>query len=535
MTTSTLPVLVAGAGPAGLVAALTLLQNDIPVRIIDKEPQHRIGQRGNGIWPRTFEVFHFLGVPEIHETAKTLIPMREYKLGTLEPSKTYTVVPYNEPDPLIPYNNLKLIGQQTLEGILRSHLEKKYNCFVDLATELQSFEQEGDRVFAKLVKKTNGEEVSEVLETAYLLGTDGAKGVTRKHLGLTILGETRDDIRTIIGDIRLEIKGLDRDHWHFFGERATTFVNLRPTDEIAPDGFQLLLSSKDYDLTQLMDDKKLLFQCISEVVGSEVDVREIVWLSEFRPNIRMVDKFGIGRVFVAGDAAHVHSPAGGQGLNSSAQDAFNIAWKISLVYKGLSPASLLDSYTTERIPVIAEMLDITSALLQRIQDAPLDRAMERGKKLDMLGINYRFSPIVRDEFSEDGPEGVLVAGDRAPDAPGLRLNADDGATSLFAVFSPKLHTVLVFGPDVESAADVIDALSTYPRTALHLVVVLPQASETTVISEVDVLVDEAGHAYRGYLAAKGERRVVAVRPDGVVGAMVHGAEGVTAYFEKIFV
>ncbi|KAF9230311.1 FAD binding domain-containing protein [Melanogaster broomeanus] len=543
MTTSTLPVLVAGAGPAGLVAALALLQNDIPVRIIDKEPQHRIGQRGAGIWPRTFEVFHFLGVPEVHETAKAVIPVREYKSGTLEPAKTYMMAAHNEPHPLIPYNNAKLIGQQTLEGILRSHLEKKYNCFVELATELQSFDQDGDRVFAKLVKKTNGGHVSEVLEAAYLLGTDGARGVTRKQLGLTFLGETRDDFRAIIGDVRLEIKGLDRDHWHFFGDRASSLVTLRPPDEIAPDGFQLLLASKDHDLTKLLDDKKSLFQCISEVIGAEVDFREIAWFSEFRPNIRMVDKFGIGRAFVAGDAAHVHSPTGGQGLNSSVQDAFNIAWKISLVYKGLSPASLLDSYTIERIPVIAEMLNITSTLLQRIQDAPLERAMEREKKLDMLGINYRFSPIVREEFSADGPvsayrvleEGVLVAGDRAPDAPRLRLGADDGATSLFAVFSPKRHTVLVFGPDVASAADILDALSTYPRAALHSVVVLPQASGTAATSEVDVLVDEAGHAYRGYLAAKGERRVVVVRPDGVVGAIVRGAEGVTAYFEKIFV
>jgi 2-polyprenyl-6-methoxyphenol hydroxylase-like FAD-dependent oxidoreductase len=485
-------------------------------------------------------VFHFLGVPEIHQTAKPTIPIREYKLGTIEPTKTYMMVAHNEPNSLIPFNNARFIGQQTLEGILRSHLEKKYNCFVELDTALQSFEQDGDHVFAKLVKKKNGEEISEVLETSYLIGTDGAKGVTRKQLGLTFLGETRNDFHAIVGDIRLEIKGLDRDHWHLFGERATNMVMLRPTDEIAPDGFQFILSSKDRDLTQLTNDEKLLFQFLSDVVGSETECREIVWSSEFRPSVRMVDKFGIGRVFVAGDAAHVHSPTGGQGLNSSAQDAFNIAWKISLVYKGLSPASLLDSYTTERLPVIAEMLNVTTELLQRIRTAPLDHAMERERKLDMLGVNYRFSPIVRDEFSEAGPvssyrvleEGVLAAGDRAPDAPELRVGADGGATSLFAVFSPKQHTVLVFGPDVASATDILGTLSTYPRAPVRLVVVLPQGSAA---SEVDVLVDEAGHAYRGYLAERGDRRVVVVRPDGVVGAMVRGAEGVTAYFEKIFV
>ncbi|KAF9219598.1 hypothetical protein BS17DRAFT_804337 [Gyrodon lividus] len=555
MTTSTAAVLVAGAGPAGLVAALTLLQNDIPVRIIDKEPQHRIGQRGTGIWPRTFEVFHFLRVPEIHAMARPVLPVREYKPGTIEPTKTFLMMPYNEPTPSIPYNNGKLLGQQILEAILRSHLEK-YDCFVELGTELQSFEQDGDRVIAKVIKRMNGEEISETLEASYLIGTDGAKGVTRKQLGLTFLGETRGELRSIVGDIRLEVKGLDRDHWHFFGDKSASIVSLRPTDEVGPGGFQFLLVTKDYDLKQLIVDKELLLKCMSELIGVEVDFKELVWASEFRPNVRMVNKFGIGRAFVAGDAAHVHSPTGGQGLNSSVQDAFNIAWKISLAHKRLSPPTLLDTYTSERLPVIAEMLNITTALLRETvsQNATLQRAMERGKKMDMLGINYRSSSIVRDEFSEAElvnayrllEEGVLVAGDRAPDAPGLRvlgLGMDDGETRIFDVFSAKHHTVLVLGPDVESAEDIVNVLSTYSRTVVRPVIVLPQSSRTTTITgssdtdtqDVGVLVDEAGHAYRAYLAVKGERKVVVVRPDGVVGAIVRGAEGVTVYLEKIFV
>ncbi|KIK98566.1 hypothetical protein PAXRUDRAFT_133959 [Paxillus rubicundulus Ve08.2h10] len=554
MTTSTAPVLVAGAGPAGLVAALTLLQNGIPVRIIDKEPQYRIGQRGAGVWPRTFEVFHFLRVPEIYETAKPILPVREYKPGTIEPTKTFSMAPYNEPTPSIPYSNGKLIGQQTLEAILRPYLEK-YGCFVELGTELQSFEQDGDRVLAKLIRRTNGQEVSEVLEASHLIGTDGAKGVARKQLGLTFLGETREDMHLVTGDICLEVKGLDRDHWHFFGDKFANLVSLRPTDEIAPDGFQFLVVTKDYDPKQLVADKELLFKSISENIGAEVNFRELVWASEFRPNVRMVDKFGVGRAFVAGDAAHVHSPAGGQGLNSSIQDAFNIAWKLSLVYKCLSPPSLLDTYTTERLPVIAEMLDVTTALLHRTasQDTTLEHALERGKKMNMLGINYRFSPIVKDEFSDAVPvkayrvleEGELVAGDRAPDSPGLRVlgrGKDDGETRMFDVFSPTRHTVLVLGPDVESAMDTVDALSMYSRKVLCPVIVLPQASGMGAAGlldagtrEVEVLVDEAGHAYRAYLAVKGEMRVVVVRPDGVVGAIVHGSEGVMQYLGKIFV
>lgn len=172
------------------------------------------------------------------------------------------------------------------------------------------------------------------------------------------------------------------------------------------------------------------------------------------------------------DAAHIHSPAGGQGMNSSVQDAFNIAWKIALVYKGLSPASLLDTYTAERLPVIAEMLGFTTKLHDRTFDSSyvehtarstvdeddnskqmkskLERAMRRNGKMYMLGVNYRTSPIVVDEFVPtptsgvavvqstygDSQEGILRAGDRAPDAPGLMpvvspSRASAGSTRMF--------------------------------------------------------------------------------------------------------
>jgi len=176
-------------------------------------------------------------------------------------------------------------------------------------------------------------------------------------------------------------------------------------------------------------------------------------------------------------------------------------------------------------------------------------AMEREKKLNMLGVNCRSSPIVLDEFTQAEPvsayrlleEGVLVAGDRAPDAPELGLVVAQAAggvettTRLFDVFSPVYHTVLVFAPDAASSTDVLDVLSRYPKGVIRPAIVLPQGSDVTTGAQVDVVVDHGGHAYRGYLAEKGERKVVVVRPDGVVGAMVHGADGAQAYFSNIFV
>ncbi|KAF8547274.1 hypothetical protein OG21DRAFT_1490376 [Imleria badia] len=202
-------------------------------------------------------------------------------------------------------------------------------------------------------------------------------------------------------------------------------------------------------------------------------------MSEFRP--RMVDKFGSGRAYIAGDAAHVHSPTGGQGLNSSVQDAFNLAWKVALVYKGkgLSPVTFLDSYTKERLPVIAEMLNITGIL------------------------NEHCSPIVVDEFTQGEPvnayglldEGVLVAGDRTPDATELGLvvaqatGGAETATTVFDVFCSIYHTVLVFAPNAASAGDVLEMLKRYPVDVVRPVSVLAQGSEVTTGAQADVVVD----------------------------------------------
>ncbi|KAG6333364.1 hypothetical protein ID866_5729 [Astraeus odoratus] len=179
MTICTLPVLVVGAGPSGLVAALTLLQNNIPVRIIEKERHYRQGQRGAGIHPRTFEVFHFLDAPEIHDLAKPLPPVQEHKRGSLEPTKIFSISPYTEPTPAIPYYNPKLLGQANLEAALRSHLAG-YGCTVELGTRLASFTQDDTCVRVKLFKHhaEDGfeEEEEEDTEVAYLIGADGAKG-----------------------------------------------------------------------------------------------------------------------------------------------------------------------------------------------------------------------------------------------------------------------------------------------------------------------------------------------------------------------
>ncbi|KAG2128829.1 FAD binding domain-containing protein [Suillus cothurnatus] len=535
------PVLIAGAGPAGLVAALTLLQNGIPVRIIDKDPNPRIGQRGPGIWPRSLELFNFLNVPEVNDLGKPAPKIRSYKPGSLEPLTESSINPHLEPTPTIPFHVPKLMGQQLLDVILRRHLEK-FSCTVEMGTELRSIEQSDEGITAVLAK--NG--TLETFDTKWVIGADGAKGVMRKQLGLTFFGETRDDVRMVMGDIRLHGVGLDRTYWHRFGNFKERGVSLRPTDEIGEDGWQFVIFDADTDLTKLAQNEELIMEIMTSVLPMEVTFNKIVWVSEFRANIRMVNKLSEGRGFVVGDAAHVHSPTGGQGLNSGVQDAFNLGWKLALVEKGLADKSLLETYNAERLPVVSEMLDRTTKILNQAVKSE-NMTAPRSPILFMLGINYRFSNIVLDEFAIPGKpinaygvldEEHLEAGDRAPDAPNMLQvgHGESDVKTLFSLYRPSYHTVLVFVPSLAGATTILGALEAYDKSVVRSAVVLPSsAADVTVASPADlVLVDQEGHAYSAYLVEAAQTRVFVIRPDGVVGAIVHGVEGMKKYFSGIF-
>ncbi|KAG0704743.1 FAD binding domain-containing protein [Suillus ampliporus] len=535
------PVLIVGAGPAGLVAALTLLQNGIPVRIIDKDPNPHIGQRGPGIWPRSLELFNFLNVPEVNDLGKPVPAIRSYNLGISE-RKDSPVVAHMEPTPTVPFHIPKMIGQQLLEVVLRRHLEK-FSCSVEMGTELRSFKHSEEGVTAVLAK--NG--ALEIFDAKWMIGADG---VVRKQLGLTFLGESRDDFCIITGDIRLEGIGLDRGYWYRFGKLHERAVSLRPTDEIGEDGWQFFITGRVEELTEIAKSEELIFKTIAKAIATDITFNKLVWASEFRANIRMANKFSEGRVFVIGDAAHINTPTGGQGLNSAVQDAFNLGWKLALVEKELADKSLLETYTAERLPVISEMLDMTTSILDRAIKTG-DMSLERNPTLFMLGINCRFSNIVLDEFTtplEGRPinaygvlndEGHLEAGDRAPDAPKM-LQVGRGETdvkTLFGLYRPWYHTVLVFAPSLADATPILGALEACDKSVVRKAVVLPLSAPVTPVASscVDVvLVDQEGYAHSAYLVEADQTKVFVIRPDGMIGAIVRGAEGAKKYFSKIF-
>ncbi|KZV68148.1 monooxygenase [Peniophora sp. CONT] len=541
-------VLVVGAGPVGLVGALALAQNGISIRVIDKEDQFLVGQRGCGIQPRTEEVYHLLGcLQDYLKIAGTRYAQKIYDVEgkVTKILKNEDLLVQLEPTPEIPFPLPILLGQDASCAILRDHL-KKTGVDVELSTELVDLEQDDSGVDVTLVR--GGEE--EKLRVKYLIGAVGAKGPVRKLVGINFVGETSEQ-RAVSGEV--ELSGLtDRDYWHRFGNDKGDKIMWRP---IAEDDklWGMVLMGRTVDYKKAVDDNEYLHECIRDITKNpNIKITKVRSLGEWRLNERVADKFSVGRVFIGGDAAHVHSPTGGQGLNTGTLDMMNLAWKLALVVKGISPPILLDSYHAERAPVVREMLNVTHALADATFKAKDHAATwNRPSTLRQLGVHYRWSTIVRDELEKEGGEiesttiepedvygagtsGRLHAGDRAPDAPKLRDVRSGEETTLFSIFNPTQHTVLVLDP---SLTDVVAAdMGKYVGGVVQIIVVHPLGSENVaeLPSVSAVLIDGQGHAHRAYGVEAGAV-IAIVRPDGVVGALLRGADGVEKYFSKIFV
>ncbi|KAJ7580183.1 FAD binding domain-containing protein [Mycena floridula] len=536
MTPSSSSVLIVGAGPAGLCLALSLVQNGISVRIIDKLQTHRIGRKGMGVQPRSLELHKFLGtLGEVFEKGVPTSSLRIYDpLDGTKVMKTVDV-PVDEVSPSCPYPNVLSLGQDHHEAIFRSRLEA-LGVSVELATELISFEEHPYRVVVHLVSTRDGKEVPETAEFHWLVGADGARSIVRKQLNLSFLGETRDEGYIITGDIFVK-KGLSEEFWHVWGSMQTQLFRL-----LAAGGNNLFtfIVWVDQEKAKLITGRQELLELFYQVTGRhDVEFGELVTISLWKPNIRMVDSFGKGRVFIAGDAAHVHSPTGGQGLNSGLQDSFNLGWKMALVEKGLAPQSLLDSYNSERLPVIAAMLNKTTLLLDKISTVKDGSNVSRGKEFKQLGVNYRGSSIVVDEFASGDdvfdPYGVFMveggplrAGDRAPDAPALLNIAESKITSLFDTFGTSYHSILIFSDDIKVQEDVLQVLEKYSAETFRLVVIGKES-----IGQIISLRDTEGRAAIAY-NPEGRCMIVVVRPDGVVGAIVGGLDGLLEYLKRVF-
>jgi 2-polyprenyl-6-methoxyphenol hydroxylase-like FAD-dependent oxidoreductase len=486
-------VLICGAGAAGLTLAVDLARRGVSFRLIEKMDGPFRGSRGKGIQPRTQEIFEDLDIIDrIVAVGGLYPPQREYREdGRFIESD---VMEHQQPTPAEPYHITLMVPQFSTERVMRERLVElghrpEFGC------ELDGLEQDRDGVTARLAGKAG----EEIVRVRYLVGADGGHSFVRHALDVGFPGRTLG-VRAIVADVVLT--GLERDAWHRFGEgsmnRQMALCPLAGTEL-----FQLqapIPLEGDVDLSA-----EGLSSMVAERTGrDDIRIQLVHWASAYKMNARLADRYRIGRVFLIGDAAHIHPPTGGQGLNTSVQDAYNLGWKLGAVTAG-APDALLDSYDEERRPIAASMLGLTTKLL----DAAKRGEMRRGREVHQLDLGYAESSLALEK-----PErhAGLLAGDRAPDA--LIRGAAGQPTRLFQLFKGAHWTLL--GYDVER-----DAVP--PRPGLHI---------HTVGVRGDIF-DEDGHLRDVYGLASGDW--VLVRPDGYIGAIVSsgGVDAFETYFRSM--
>ncbi|WP_328663842.1 FAD-dependent monooxygenase [Nocardia salmonicida] len=482
-------VLVAGAGPTGLTLAIDLARRGVDVRIVDRADSPFQGSRGDGLQPRTLEVFDDLGVIDAVLAAGRELPvMRAYFAGAFVGERR--MAEPVEPTPDVPYPNAWVLGQSDTEAILRARLAE-LGVRVEFGTALADFTQDDTGVTATLHR----DGTPETVRASYLIGADGGASAVRKRLGIAFDGSTDDSIKMLLGDVRAD--ALDHEYGYWFAAAADqpmTGFALSPLPGARRFQFAApLADDRSPDLATLQD--------LADRHGPEegLVLSDLSWITVWRPNIRLAQRFRDGRVLLAGDAAHVHPPTGGQGLNTGVQDAYNLGWKLAAALGG-DPAPL-DTYESERRTVAARILGLSTELLDKLVDGDED-AMQRGPETRQLGITYR-SPT---------EHGQLVAGDRAPDAP---LHDESGRPiRLFDLFRGPHATLLRFAPTPGPAATDAAALDDpdVHTVEIHRFDAPGDRSTDTDRPTFTTLVDTDGHAFTAYAATSGT--AVLIRPDG---------------------
>lgn len=533
-------VLISGAGPTGLMLAGQLAAQGIRCRIIDKAATRSPHSRALVVQPRTLELFDLMGQAEAliaagQPTPEVGLYLNHQRIADLSISNTGVT------DTAYPF--LLFVSQVETERVLLRYLNEQ-GVQVEQPLELLSFKSDAGGVTAQL---QHGDGRKETVRADYVVGCDGAHSAVRKGLGLQFLGEAYEqdfvladvDIDWPIGHNQLTISVNDDGAFVVFpmkGERAYRVIAARAGSPAA--------DASDPTLAEL----QALADRRSPVPLTLSAPR---WLARFRLHHRAVNRYQIGRGFVAGDAAHIHSPAGGQGMNTGIQDAANLAWKLALVLRGQAPQSLLASYHDERWPVGQALLRTTDRLFsmgtsrsrlligaRNLLLPPLAGRIFGSRWLrqrlfrliGQLDIAYPASPIV-DENLEGASRSFRHAPGKGERAPAVLKGGEALRTRLRG---PKHHllafTGSAMGLELESLQRrLLEALG--PHKAMCEVILIWRGDG---IGPIGSIYDDHGvlHACYG-LEGPG---LYLIRPDGYIAfrsAGLHLAP-LQAYLQKVY-
>ena len=443
-------VIIVGAGPTGLSLAVQLMRYGIDFVIFDKKEGVTDLSKALIVQARTLELYDQIGLAQ-----KAIAGGERVNKGAImHDGKVSAHLDFSGfGDGLSPFAFLLIFEQSKTEHLLCEHLQRNGKA-VEWQTQLESLTQDADSVKAVL-KAANGE--TQTIKARYLVGCDGANSLTRHLLGLHLEGSTYPRL-FYVADVEMEFQADESTFYASFGHDS--FVLLFPME--GEKHWRLIGNLPEYN-DQV--DRKVGFDevepKVKQLVQRPLEITTVRWFSTYKVHTRRADTFSSGRCFLAGDAAHIHTPVGGQGMNTGIQDAYNLAWKIAVVLRGNAKDSLLDSYNEERLANAKRLLQTTDQIfefvagnqwyLQFFRDNILPSFVNFVTQFGIakeflfpmiseIGINYRDSSLSRHQGER---EFKVKAGDRMP------YFLVDGTNVYDKLREPKFH-LLVFSNEEQS-------------------------------------------------------------------------------------
>ena len=519
-------VLVVGAGPVGLMTAIELRRRGIDVLVVESRQTRAPWAKAVGVQPRTLEIWDAVGVArEALDAAVTMRGQLMYVNG-----EQLSRIDLALPDE-VPYRFIAL-PQYESERVLEEHLSR-LGATVRRGCDFVGFSQDDDAISATV--RQDGTE--RTVRAHYLVGCDGAHSLVRKGLGLSFEGDAFPE-EYMLADVE-----VDWDVPPGYGVRASHVTDGGVTDDLLvciP-----LPGRHRYRMSMLVPDELATPKAAAGEVAHGLEggrapelhhiqavldrlspqpttARRMRWSSVFRISHRLVDRYGHGRAFVAGDAAHIHPPTGAQGMNTGIQDAYNLGWKLALAVQGAAAPGLLASYDAERHPVGEEVVGRTVRAARSGIDAGETSMETTMLRQAQLLVGYPDSPLVAEEVTEAALASGPPPGARAPDSTDLRQDAVAYPIRWHELLRHTEHTLLLWAEDEtawSAAQDLAKQVGERSGGRVRCYVVVAESAVLPDLSGATVR-DSAGHLAAAYgfgATTAAAPAAYLIRPDGYIG------------------